>query len=150
MIYIFYRNNLAFQIKKLIYRGCANKNIGDAFLLVWKLKSELSETNSASRNRSFMQSISSLNEEEEIFKDKSKLITEKSNELDCYKSLFVNIKDSQSKIFKDTMHSKAFERSFYQPVMTEIMKVNSIMAESSLLSFIKIVYEINTQPKIKK
>lgn len=45
---------------------------------------------------------------------------------------------------------KGFEKSFYQPLLTEISRVNGQTAESALLSFVKIIYEINTQTKIKK
>jgi hypothetical protein len=68
--------------------------------------------------------------------------------------LMQNFKETeQNKILESlqsSKHVKGFEKSFYQPVITEVSKQNGQLAEYSLLSFIKIIYEINTDPAMKK
>lgn len=128
-------------------RGCANKNIGDAFLLVWKLESEHTERHQNTYQKSFLHS-SSLDENEQS--DPNCLSVNPPNK--HMKSIFksINPKKTASAFFEDSQILKGFERSFYQPVLTEISRANGQIAESALLSFVKIIYEINTQTKIKK
>lgn len=67
-------------------------------------------------------------------------------------SLFksVNPKKTSSSFFEDSQLLKGYEKSFYQSNLNETSKANGQIAEGALLSFVKIIYEINTQTKIKK
>ena len=65
--------------------------------------------------------------------------------------LFIGNSQNFKKTFlAETKYSKGFERSFLGEPMDEVAKMNGQMCENSLLSFIKIVHQINTQIKIKK
>ena len=131
-------------------RGCANKNIGDAFLLVWKLENESTERHQNTYQKSFLQSASSSFDENDHLEPNS--INSYANSNKKIKSLFksINPKKTSSGFFEESQMLKGFEKSFYQPLLTEISRVNGQTAESALLSFVKIIYEINTQTKIKK
>ena len=130
-------------------RGCANKNIGDAFLLVWKLESEQTERHQNTYQKSFLHSSSSLDENEVVDSNNLQVNCNSNKKL---KSLFksINPNKNSSGFFEDSQILKGFEKSFYQPILTEISRANGQMAEGALLSFVKIIYEINTQTKIKK
>ena len=99
-----------------------------------------------SKRQSILESFSS---EKDIDKENESLQSDKIKTSKNANKLF----EKQPTIELDlhnTGFSKAFQKSFIPQQQTKVMKNNSQMAEWALLSFIKIIYEINTQPIVKK
>lgn len=119
-------------------------------MLVWKLECEATERNQNTYQKSFLHSVSSSFEENENSEMSNLNVNSNSNKR--LKSLFksINPKKTSSNFFEDSKILKGFEKSFFQSNQTEISKANGQIAEGALLSFVKIIYEINTQTKIKK
>jgi hypothetical protein len=119
-------------------------------LLVWKLENETTERHQNTYQKSFLQSDSSCSDEGDSLNPNTLNTPACSNKK--IKSLFksINPKQTSSGFFEDSQILKGFEKSFYQPLLTEISRANGQIAEGALLSFVKIIYEINTQTKIKK
>lgn len=116
-------------------------------MLVWKLESELTERHQNTYQKSFLHS-SSLDESDQSDPNCLSVNPPTKKMKSIFKS--INPKHTGSAFFEESQLLKGFERSFYQPIMTEVSRANGQMAESALLSFVKIIYEINTQTKIKK
>lgn len=116
-------------------------------MLVWKLESESTERHQHTYQKSFLHS-SSL-DESDVSEPGAANLPAPTKEM---KSIFrsINPKKNSAAFFEESQLLKGFEKSFYQPVLTEISRANGQTAEAALLSFVKIIYEINTQTKIKK
>lgn len=130
-------------------------------MLVWKLenkkskKSKLNGKSFLNYSDSVSDDLFDINDDKDIRKNSS--INPSYSELNPKSKengLMQNFKETeQNKILEDlqcSKHIKGFEKSFYQPVITEVSRKNGQLAEYSLLSFIKIIYEINTDPTMKK
>ena len=117
-------------------------------MLVWKLESEQTEQGQHTQQHSFMQSSSM--EENDVGNVHCLSANPPSNKQ--IKSIFKSINPHQTShaFFENSKILKGFDKSFYHPMLTEISRVNGQTAESALLSFVKIIYEINTQTKIKR